>query len=69
MASLEARLHLIRASTVGLDVGVDRRISSPSEQADSFSIVFQLSPISRARWRIAKDGTSNSSLRGRSESL
>jgi hypothetical protein len=32
-----------------VNIGVGRRISSPSEQADSFSIVFQLSPISRAR--------------------
>ena len=36
MASLEARLHLIRASTVGLDVGVDRKISSSYEQLDPF---------------------------------
>jgi hypothetical protein len=32
-----------------VNIGVGRRISSPSEQVDSFSIVFQLSPISRAR--------------------
>jgi hypothetical protein len=52
-----------------VNIGVGRRISSPSEQADLFSIIFQLSPISRARRRIIKDDTSNSSLRGRSESL
>ena len=38
MASLETRLHLIRASTVGLDVGVDRKISSSYEHVDCFQL-------------------------------